>query len=72
MKRSPADSQDHLRIRANRRYWVRSLDHEENELWLSDDISLDEAIGHFLRIRRERGLGYDLEEDMNREAGLLD
>ncbi len=45
-------------------YWVESKDHTGRELWYKDDIPLEEAIGHFLRIRRERELGYDFEIDL--------
>ena len=48
----------------NLNYWVESKDHTGAVLWEKDDLSLEEAIGHFLRIRRERELGYDIEEDL--------
>jgi hypothetical protein len=52
----------------NLNYWVESRDWEGNRLWVKDDLSLEEAIDRFLRIRRERELGYDIEEDLGREA----
>ncbi len=55
----------------NLNYWVRSRDWKGNELWYKDDISLEEAIGHFLRIRRERELGYDIEIDLNPGLGHI-
>jgi hypothetical protein len=32
-------------------------------------VDLEETIGHFLRIRRERELGYDIEMDLNPGLG---
>jgi hypothetical protein len=55
----------------NLNYWVESKDHEGAELWFMDDISLEEAIGHFLRIRKERELGYDIEIDLNPGLGHI-
>ena len=55
----------------NLNYWVQSKDHEGVEMWLKDDISLEEAIEHFLRIRRERELGYDIEIDLNPGLGHI-
>ena len=55
----------------NLNYWVQSKDHTGGELWIKDDIPLEEAIGHFLRIRRERELGYDIEIDLNPELGHI-
>jgi hypothetical protein len=40
----------------NLNYWVQSKDYNGVVLWCQDDISLEEAIGHFLRIRKEREL----------------
>lgn len=51
----------------NLNYWVESRDHTGRILWEKDDIPLEEAIGHFLRIRKEREVGYDIEEDLIRE-----
>ncbi len=53
----------------NLNYHVQSKDWQGRELWLKDDIPLEEAIGHFLRIRRERKLGYDIEIDLNPGLG---
>jgi hypothetical protein len=56
----------------NLNYWVESRDHTGRVLWCKDDIPLEEAIGHFLRIRREREVGYDIEGDLiarNRSGG---
>lgn len=55
----------------NLNYWVESKDHTGRELWYKDDIPLEEAIAHFLRIRRERELGYDIEIDLNPELGHI-
>ena len=55
----------------NLNYWVLSRDCQGNELWCKDDIPLEEAIGHFLRIRRERELGYDIETDLNSDLGHI-
>lgn len=55
----------------NLNYWVESKDHNGVELWNKDDIPLEEAITHFLRIRRERELGYDIEIDHNPELGHI-
>jgi hypothetical protein len=55
----------------NLNYWVQSKDHNGRVLWYTDDIPLEEAIGHFLRIRRERELGYDIEIDLNPELGHI-
>ena len=55
----------------NLNYWIRSKDHEGVELWYKDDIGLEEAIGHFLRIRKERELGYDIEIDLAPELGHI-
>lgn len=52
----------------NLNYWVESRDHTGRILWEKDDIPLEEALGHFLRIRKERELGYDIEEDLIRGA----
>jgi len=53
----------------NLNYWVESRDHNGNQLWFKDDLSLDDAIQHFLRIRTERELGYDIELDINHGVG---
>jgi hypothetical protein len=50
---------------------VLSKDHEGAELWFQDDLALDEAIAHFLRISKERELGYDLEMDLNPGLGHI-
>jgi hypothetical protein len=55
----------------NLNYWVLSRDWQGNKLWYKDDIPLEEAIGHFLRIRRERELGYDIEIDLNLDLGHI-
>jgi hypothetical protein len=55
----------------NLNYWVESKTHEGVKLWYKDDIPLEEAIGHFLRIRSERELGYDIEIDLNPELGHI-
>jgi hypothetical protein len=55
----------------NLNYWVESKDHRGVKLWFKDDIVLEEAIGHFLRIRRERQLGYDIEIDLTPELGHI-
>lgn len=51
--------------------WVESKDHKGREMWYRDDIPMEEAIGRFLRIRRERQLGYDIEVDLIRELGHI-
>jgi len=45
----------------NINYFVKSKNSEGTCLWYIDDISLEEALAHFLRIRRERKLGFDYE-----------
>ncbi len=55
----------------NLNYWVVSKDHEGAELWFQDDLGLDEAIAHFLRISKERELGYDLEMDLHPGLGHI-
>jgi hypothetical protein len=55
----------------NLNYWVESMDHTGVMLWCKDDIPLEEAIAHFLRIRRERELGFDIEVDLNPELGHI-
>jgi hypothetical protein len=45
----------------NLNYWVTSRDSNGVELWHVDDIPIEEAIEHFLRIRNERLAGYDME-----------
>lgn len=52
-------------------YWVESKDHNGKYLWEESNLSLDEAIAHFLRIRRERELGYDIEVDLNPGLGHI-
>ena len=49
----------------NLNYWVESKDHHGVSLWSQDDLSLEEAVQHFVRIRNERELGYDIERDLN-------
>lgn len=56
----------------NLNYWIESKDHTGVTLWEKDDLSLEEAIGHFLRIRRERELGYDIESDLIQGSGQTD
>jgi len=51
--------------------WVESKDHTGRKLWFKDDIPPEEAIAHFLRIRRERELGFDIEVDLNPELGHI-
>ena len=53
----------------NLKYWVTSRDHDNNELWSKDDLTLDAAIQQFLRIRHERQLGFDIELDLNPGLG---
>ncbi len=55
----------------NLNYWVESKDHTGLRLWVKDDLPLEEAIGHFLRIRRDRELGYDIEMDLISEFGHI-
>ena len=55
----------------NLNYWVESRDHTGRVLWAKDELPLEEAIGHFLRIRRERELGFDIETDLNPGAGHI-
>lgn len=55
----------------NLRHWVESKNHTGRVPWYKDDLSRDQAIGHFLRIRRERELGYDIEIDLNPELGHI-
>ena len=52
----------------NLNYWIESRQIDGTVLWEADDISLDDAIGHFLRIRQERELGFDIETDLNSES----
>jgi transcriptional regulator with XRE-family HTH domain len=56
----------------NLNYWVESKDHTGTMLWQKDDMPLDEAVGHFLRIRRERELGYDIESDLIQKLKPID
>lgn len=51
----------------NGNFYVCSGDAHGNELWTVDDITLDEALVHFLRLRRERQLGFDIERQLYRE-----
>ena len=51
----------------NLNYWVQSRSTDGTVLWEIDDIPLEDAIEHFLRIRRERHAGYDIEADLNSE-----
>jgi hypothetical protein len=51
----------------NLNFWVEYRRIDGTVLWEIDDIPLDDAIGHFLRIRKERGIGYDIEADLNSE-----
>jgi hypothetical protein len=53
----------------NLNYWVEFKDHTGHERWFKDDMPLEEAIGHFLRIRRERSMGYDIEGDLITQRG---
>ena len=53
-----------IRQLENLNYSVEHRDDKGIKLWYKDDISLDEAIEHFLRIRRERQMGYDIEKDL--------
>ena len=64
---------NHLRIGQleNLKYWVESRSHDGRMLWEKDDITLEEAIGHFLRIRKERQLGFDIEVDLNPGLGHI-
>jgi hypothetical protein len=55
----------------NLNYWVEFKDLEGCKLWEKDDLPLEEAIGHFLRIRREQELGYDIEIDLNPGLGHI-
>ena len=55
----------------NLNYWVESKDENDNVLWYKDNLPLAEAIGHFLRIRREREMGYDIEIDLNPGLGHI-
>jgi len=48
----------------NLNYWVESRKTDGTVLWEIDDIPLEEAIAHFLRIRSERQAGYDIEADL--------
>lgn len=41
-------------------------------LWEKDDLSLEETLGHFLRIRKERELGYDIEGDLIQGLGRIE
>lgn len=52
----------------NCNYWVASRDHHGNVLWQADDLPLEQAIHHFLRIRHERQLGYDIEEYLHQKG----
>jgi hypothetical protein len=55
----------------NLNYWIESKDHKGTLLWQKDDMPLEEAVGHFLRIRKERELGYDIEIDLNPRLGHI-
>jgi hypothetical protein len=55
----------------NLNYWIESKDHNGVMLWEIDDIPLDEAIGHFLQIRKERQIGYDIEMDLDPDLGHI-
>lgn len=55
----------------NLNYWVESRDHAGRMLWEKDDLPLEEAIEHFLRIRKEREIGYDIEIDLNPGLGHI-
>jgi len=55
----------------NLNYWVDYKTHDGRIVWEADDIPLEEAIGHFLRIRREREVGYDIEVDLNPGLGHI-
>lgn len=57
-----------IRQLENGNYSSESLDHEGNGLALVDDVSLDEALAFFLRVRKERKLGYDIEARLYRES----
>ena len=54
----------------NLNYYVRSSDGTK-QLWFIDDIGLDEAIEHFLRLRHERQFGFDIEHDLMIQAGSI-
>ncbi|CAN5610569.1 hypothetical protein BH23PLA1_BH23PLA1_34870 [soil metagenome] len=54
----------------NLNYWAESRDEQGKVIWSEDDLSMKEAIEHFLRIRKERELGYDIEMDLNPESSL--
>lgn len=43
------------------KYYVTYRTDDGNVLWEMDELSLDEAIDHFVRIRSEGQLGYDFE-----------
>ena len=47
--------------------WVESKNHTGDVLWYRDNLSREQAIAQFLRIRNERQLGYDIERDLNLE-----
>lgn len=51
----------------NGRFYVRTADGVGNELSIVDDIPLEEALQLFLRLRRERQLGFDIERELMRE-----
>lgn len=56
----------------NLNYWVDSKDHTGDSLWFKDELPLETAIQHFLRIRKERKLGYDIERDLNTDLADTD
>lgn len=55
----------------NLNYWVEYKDHTGKVVWFEDDMPLEVAIAHFLRIRREREIGYDIEVDLNPGLGHI-
>jgi hypothetical protein len=55
----------------NLNYWVKSQNWQGKELWYKDDIQLEEAIARFLRIRRERELGFGIEIDLGPNLGRI-
>jgi hypothetical protein len=53
----------------NLNYWVEYKGEKGRE-WFKDDIGLDEAIGHFLRLRKEHEVGLDIESDLDNKRRI--
>ena len=51
----------------NLNYWVEYRGEKGRRKWYKAEIGLDEAIGHFLRLRREHEVGFDIESDLDEQ-----